>query len=161
MFTEGEPGDEPEFDEAVGSAGCDEGAAKGPGDAGGLAEKGDDALAQEGIPDLDGAILATRGDERPIRGPGETLDDPAVAFIEEEHFSRTGIPDVHGRIKTRGGDVAVVGRPLHVTDYVIMVLIGEQVLPGCGIPDLDRGGVAGRGDAGAVGRPGDTESTPA
>ena len=54
MFTGGGPGDEPEFDEAVGSTGCDEGAARGPGDAVGLAEKGDDALALEGIPDLDG-----------------------------------------------------------------------------------------------------------
>ena len=101
MFTEGGPGDEPEFDEAVGSASCDEGAARGPGDAVGLAEKGDDALAPEGIPDLDGAILAPGGDERTSGRPGEALDDPAVAFIEEEHFSRTGIADLHGQIKTR------------------------------------------------------------
>jgi len=180
MFTEGGPGDEPEFDEAVGSAACDEGAARGPGDAGGLAEKGDDALAQEGIPDLDGAILATGGDECTIRGPGEARDVPAVTLIEEEQFPSTGIPDVHGRIKTRGGDVAVVGRPLHVTDDVVMVLIGDEVLPGCCNPDLDHSGIAGiggiigeqafsrvdiphvrdaiafaYGDAGTIGRPGD------
>lgn len=100
MLTEGGSGDEPEFDEAVGSAACDEGAARGPGDAVSLAEKGDDALALEGIPDLDGAILATGGDERTSGGPGEALDDPAVALIEEEQFPSTGIPDVHGRIKT-------------------------------------------------------------
>ncbi len=157
IFTEGGPGDEPEFDEAVGSTGCDEGAARGPGDAVSLTEKGDDALAPEGIPDLDGAILATGGDECPSGGPGEASNDSAVAFIEEEHFPRTGIPDLHGRIKTRGGDVEVVGRPLHVTDDVVMVLIGEEVLSGCCIPDLDHGGIAGRGDAGAIGRPGDTE----
>ena len=109
MFTGGGPGDEPEFDEAVGSTSCDEGTARGPGDAVGLAEKGDDALAPEGIPDLDGAILATGGDECPIGGPGEAIDEPAVTCIEEEEFPSLGIPDLHGRIKTRGGDVAVVG----------------------------------------------------
>ena len=109
MFTGGGPGDEPEFDEAVGSTGRDEGAARGPGDAVSLAQKGDDALAPEGIPDLDGAILATGGDECPSGGPGEASNDSAVALIEEEHFPSLGIPDLHGRIKTRGGDVAVVG----------------------------------------------------
>ena len=156
-FTECGPGDEPEFDEAVGSAGCYEGTVRRPGDAIGLAEKGDDALAPEGIPDLDGSIPATRGNECTVGGPGETVDEPAVAFIREEHFSSLGIPDLHGRIKTRGGNIEVVWRPLHVTDDIVMVLIGEQMLPGCSIPDLDHGGIAGRGDAGAIGRPGNTE----
>ena len=158
MFTGGKSHNEPEFYEAIGSTACDEGAARGPGNAIGLAaDKGDDALPLEGIPDLHGTILATGGDECSIGGPGETPDEPTVAFIHEEHFSSTGIPDLHGRIKARRGDVAIVGRPLHVTDNVVMVLIGDEMLSGDSIPDLDHGGIAGRGNARAIGRPGDTE----
>ena len=70
-------------------------------------------VARAHVPDLDGFVIATRGDLCAIRRPGHTVDSAGVAAIGEQVVACRGIPYLNRFIRASRSNIFAIGRPCH------------------------------------------------
>jgi hypothetical protein len=75
----------------------------------GLHPIADKVMPGHGVPHLDGAVIASQGDARAIRGPGQRIDGPSVAGVENEQFPSLRVPDLDSTIVAPRSDAGVIG----------------------------------------------------
>src|SRR6266581_4802281 len=114
----------------------------------------EDGLSSGSMPNLHGAILASRGDARAIRRPDHGSHLFGMTTIGTDGVSSSSIPNLYCTIPGAGGETHAIGRPRHSIDTIGMVAIGKERDSSTGVPYLHSLIPGARGEMRSIGRPG-------
>src|SRR5204863_374781 len=117
-------------------------------------ERGDREWLPGGrVPELDGPIVAARGQGLPIGAERQCPDIGIVSLDGTEFPARGRVPEPHHLVLACGSQVAALGLKCDVEDRARMPTQGAALLIQVHVPDLDRvlAVLAGRGQKLAVG----------
>src|SRR5690349_8058824 len=107
---------------------------------------GEYVVASEGVPDLDGLVIAGGGDVSFIARPINASDRGAMGGVGVDVIAGGGVPDANSAGVIPRGNALAVGGPCCCAHFRGILAQSEDVRAARSLPDLQRFIVAAGGD---------------